>query len=470
MHGISTARLRWICTLAVLSSLLVLPGYFVGEEAILAVTSMEMRATGDWSRHWLFGTDQLHVVFANWLIVPLSNLFGWNHVLAVSRFIMIASTATAGATVYWLTQRLWGEKALALLAAATYLSFVDTLWYRGWLAYRDPLFAALVFGAIATLWVGAKERKPGWISLSALLIFCAFLTKGVTAYVFYASAGFVMLWRRDERRTLLTAGAIVPVVAAFGAAVVWMQWVMAGRLGGRLSKEILDKLQAGGIGDYALSLLIFPADAMLRLMPASLVILYFALRNWRAVAPLRSDERFVAMAAAALLCVLPYWLAPQSHIRYLAPALPLIAIAFAVVAVQCGGRCMKLLVAGMWLVVGVKFLLVAGAFPAYQAKVRGANYAEAAADIEKRVGTQPLYTTDVSASGLSVAAYIDMARMPDRPLLRFPPDGWTDGWVMQRSDDTGAGRKVRTYQLAGDQLHLYCRGSACNGFDAGRPQ
>ena len=131
---------------------------------------------------------------------------------------------------------------------------------------------------------------------------------------------------------------------------------------------------------------------------------------------------------------------------------------------------MKLLVARMGLVVGVKFVLVAGAFPAYQAKVRGANYAEAAADIENRVGTQPLYTTDVSASGLSVAAYIDMARMPDRPLLRFPPDGWTDGWVMQRSDDTGAGRKVRTYQLAGDQLHLYCRGSACNGFDAGRPQ
>lgn len=461
--GLSASQLRWICIVAALSSLSVLPRHFVGEEAILAITSMEMRVTGDWSRHWLFGTDQLHVVFTNWLIVPLADLLGWDHVLAVTRTIMIAATAIAAATTGWFTRRLWGDATLGWLAAAIFLTFIDPLLYRGWLAYRDPLFAALIFGAVATLWVGAREQRKVLVATSAVLVFCAFLTKGVTAYVFYASAGFVMLWRRQERKGLLTVGAVIPVVAAFVAALVWMQWVMAGRLGGRLSKEILDKLQAGGIGEYLLSLIQFPLDAVLRLAPATIVVLWFAWRERSALRGLGADERFGGIAAAAMLCILPYWLAPQTHIRYLMPVLPLVAMVLATIGMRAGDRCVKGLVIAMWVVVGLKIVLMSAVFPWYQEKYRGANYAAAARDISGRIGDSPLYTADVSASGLSVAAYIDIGRMPAGPLLRFAPERWTDGWVMLKSADASAGRKAKTYVLAGDELHLYCRGSACAG-------
>ena len=460
------SQLRWICIVAALSSLIVLPRHFVGEEAILAITSMEMRVTGDWSRHWLFGTDQLHVVFTNWLILPLADLLGWDHVLAVTRTIMIAATATTAATTYWFTRRCWGDAALGWLAAAIFLTFIDSLLYRGWLAYRDPLFAALIFGAVATLWTGARDRRYALVALSGMLVFCAFLTKGVTAYVFYASAGFVMLWHREERKALLTPGAVIPVVVAFAAALVWMQWVMAGRLGGRLSKEILDKLQAGGIGEYLWSLIQFPLDALLRLAPATIIVLWFAWRQRAKVSDLKADGRFLGIAAAALLCLLPYWLAPQTHIRYLMPVLPLIAMAFAAIALRAGDRCVKTLVIGMWVVVVLKVVLMGALFPWYQEKYRGANYAAAARDIAERAGRHPIYTTDVSASGLSVAAYIDIARMPDGPLLRFPPDGWKDGWVMYKFDDPAAGRKVKKYTLFGDEIHLYCRGTACAGAES----
>src|SRR5512134_3394450 len=123
---------------AVLSSLAALPLYFVGEEAILANSAMEMAYRGDWLRHWLYGLDGQHSTGALWLIIPLWNLAGWDHVVAVSRSVMIAGT---GAMLWLLTRRLYGDTALAAFAGAAYVTLGDILFLRGWLAYRDPVFA-----------------------------------------------------------------------------------------------------------------------------------------------------------------------------------------------------------------------------------------------------------------------------------------------------------------------------------------
>jgi len=99
-------------------------------------------------------------------------------------------------------------------------------------------------------------------------------------------------------------------------------------------------------------------------------------------------------------------------------------------------------------------------FPYYQSHYRGENYALAARDIIALTAGQPLYVTDVSASGMSVAGYID-AYMQPAPPLQVPPAAWESGFVIAYEEDAKLGQTFKHYPLAANDLYLLCRGAAC---------
>ena len=79
-------------------------------------------------------------------------------------------------------------------------------------------------------------------------------------------------------------------------------------------------------------------------------------------------------------------------------------------------------------------------FPWYQQNYRG-DYAHTAAQIEAATQGYPLYTTDVSATGLSVTAHLDSSRYP-APYLRWPPSA-VERWFcieLHAGRAIGAGR------------------------------
>jgi 4-amino-4-deoxy-L-arabinose transferase-like glycosyltransferase len=355
----------------------------------------------------------------------------------------------------------WGERALAALAAAIFVTFGDLLLYRGWLGYRDPLLGMLAFSSAATLWIGAREKRPAWLLASCACVTLAFLTKGLIAYAFVATAGFVLLLSARERAFLLRP---VPVglaglTAAF--APLWFRWAQAGSgQGTRMLDEILSKLSPEGLAAYLLKLVTYPAEVALSLLPASALVLYFLRRSPGARRALAAEPALRQVLLVCALGFLPYWLAPQSHIRYLTPVLPFVALACAAALRACGGRAVTVSLRWLWAAVAVKLLLLAVAFPIYQARFRGENYGVAARDIVRRSGSHPLYATDVSASGLAVIAQVELLRLPRDPLT-FPPAGWADGLVIARTPDPALGRAAARYQLGGDELYLLCRGAAC---------
>jgi hypothetical protein len=67
---------------------------------------------------------------------------------------------------------------------------------------------------------------------------------------------------------------------------------------------------------------------------------------------------------------------------------------------------------------------------------------------------------NVSASGLSVAAYIDTARLPLPPLV-IPPAQWSAGFVIAYEPDPQLGDIAEKYRLGGNDIYLLCRGDAC---------
>lgn len=454
-------RRAWLIYLAaVASSLPTLWFYLVGEEGILVNASLEMSQRNEWLRLWLYGSDAQHGVFANWLIILVCRVIGWEYAPGAVRVIMIAATAGSGLLLAFLVQRVYRDAVLAALAAAVFVTLADVLLYRGWLGYRDPLLGMLVFGAIVALWLAPHERNAAWLIGTLVLATCAFLTKGIIAYAYVGVAALVLLIQRDARAFLLRPTPMLIGLLTLSIPFVWSQWVGGDQShNARLASEIGDKLMPMGLGTYIKKLVEFPLEALVRLAPLSMLVLWWLMRrrlpqDWLAEPATRMALMMFGLAFVA------FWLAPQSHFRYLIPVVPLIALVLAVAIARMGAYGSRVALRWMAGMIALKLVLALVAFPYYQRTFRGENHAAAAKAIAQRAGDAPLYTHDVTAAGLAVTAYLNIARLP-RPALTYAPAQWENGLVLYFAPDEKLGRVAMKIPLAGDTLYVLCRGAAC---------
>lgn len=453
-------RLPLLLLFSALSFLPMLWFYMVGEEGIYIISTMEMRSSGNWLIQTMYGRDLYRPPLMNWLVMLFAEIVGWTHVLLAARLVNVIATLGIAAWLYWLCQRLFADRNFALFAALACLSLADLALYRGWLAYTDPTFAFFTFGAMATLWVSAIERRYGWLLVSVLLVSCAMLTKAFTAYVFHGTAAFVLLWQRPLRNFLFSPFALLIFSLALIVPFAWFASLpQHGGHGSSMFGEILNKLSAVNTPGYLMQLAIFPFDTALRLSPAVLLALYLLLRR-RVAQPEAEPLNFQAALLMTVLCFLPYWLSPQSSIRYLLPIYPLIALTSARVIWRSGEQAKRL--ALRWFSGIIAFKLVFGLFlaPYYQSHFRGENYVQAAREIMRRTQGFPLYAADGRSAGLNIIAQIDTQRWPKTPLS-FPPDEWQEGFVLAMNNDNALGTLAETYRIAGDETFLLCRGAAC---------
>src|SRR5487761_2343804 len=123
MDAAKPQRYFWLIILAAASLLPSLNLYYIGEEAIFPITSMEMQQNKLWFIQHLYGTDVRHNPLFNWLIIPLGNLFGWAHVEVIARAITISATWMSAVILSWLCLKLFGERSFAAFAALVYLTF-----------------------------------------------------------------------------------------------------------------------------------------------------------------------------------------------------------------------------------------------------------------------------------------------------------------------------------------------------------
>ncbi len=455
------ARRYWIWfAVAALTFLPALRLHFVGEEAILPLTSLEMWSDGAWITHTLYGVDVKHNPLFNWILIPLASAAGWEYALALSRLIMMVSVVLGGLVVASLARALFHDTAFAAFAALVYVTLGDLFIYRGWLAYVDPLFGLFVFLSIASLWLAAERRSIAWLIVAVVAVTAAFMTKALTAYVFYGIAGFVLLFRREPRRFLLSWPSLIVHLAMVAAPIVWFAGVLGSSgQGSRMLHEVLLKLAPEGIGAYLGKLIGYPLETFARLLPASGLAAYFLWRR-QVTSPEPEQRNFRTALAIAALNFLPYWLSPQSAVRYLIPIFPLFGLLLARVLWRAGDAAMRTTMRWLGAVIVLKLVFVLVAFPYYQATYRGANYLEAARDVRARAGTLPIYSDDWTSAGLSVVTHVDVMRLP-LPPVKYPGTGWTDGFLLTRLDAAGKGTVVKSYKLGGDELFLVCRGSAC---------
>lgn len=459
------ARLMTTRNLLILAALSFIPTLFfytVGEEGIYTISSMEMGVTHNWVAQTLYGQPLARPPLMNWFAVATANLIGWHNILIASRLVSITATLGLTAWLFWLSQRLFRDREFALFSALTLLSLSDLLLYRGWLAYTDPLFSFFTFGAIATLWVGANRKSHGWLLASALLVGCALLTKAFTAYVFYGTAAFFLLWDKEYRRFLLHPLPITLFLFSLLLPLGWFQATTGGTSNSSsMVGEILVKLQQYNFTEYVQRIFIYPIESLLWLAPGPLLAIYLLVRR-RIVEAEPNIQHFRKLLLITAACVLPYWLAPQGGIRYLMPIYPLIALISARLIWRAGPDARTLATRWFFALLILKILMVLVAFPLYQKLVRGENYVIAAREIISHTSSAQLYAADSRSIGLNIISEIDRLQ-PDNPVMH-PPDNWDHGYLISSSNNPEQGVLVETITVAKDETYLFCKGPLCDQY------
>lgn len=442
--------------------------YYVGEEAVFPLAAIELfQRQTDWLDKTRYGIPLRQNPLFMWGIIPFSELLGWTHMLEVIRVIALGSTLGTGLVLAWLTRQLVKDPHFSAFTALVYVTLADLLFYRGWLAYVDPLYTFCIFGAIAMLWSGALRQQIRWVAAGLGLLTCAFLVKTFTSYVFYGIVLAALVWSREHRAFLLNWRVIMLHAAAFAFPLLWYALILGGGGSGQghfMLWEVTDKFASLNLKEYAMTLASYPFEVLLRLSPAAPIALYLWLKHRPADLP----NWWKIALFSSLAGILPYWFAPTSAARYLMPLYPLFALTLAWPIWRAGERAVSLTCKGLVGMIALQWALTLAIFPYYQQHFRGENYYTTAQQILRAAGDMPLYVTDASAAGMSVTAYIDSMIHP-RPALMAPPEHWENGFLISYENAPELGTLYRQYKLGGDNMFLLCRGTACLSPDSPRP-
>ncbi|HXH54684.1 MAG TPA: hypothetical protein VNK03_02950, partial [Gammaproteobacteria bacterium] len=383
---------------ALLSFLTTLSLPYIGEEAVYTLTSLEMAFNHEWFVPLFYGTPYTRPPLFNWFIIPLAYLLGWTHVLIASRLVAMAATACTSLVLMWLVQKCFKNKSLTLFCALIYLSG-DVLFRRGWLAYADPLFSFCVFSAIACLWVAIEEERPQLLFFATIGLIASFLTKALTGYIFYGLSAAMLFYRYDSKRFFLFKPlSLISHGVAIAFPFVWNATVTEGAHGSSMVHDVLAKLNFAQFTTYITKVLLFPFDVFVRWLPVSILAVYFIFQNRQKKIMVDILKNQYAKTAVWILIfnIMPYWLAPETHVRYIMPLYPLIAFVLGYMIWQLGKNAIR--TTFLTFVVCVMLRYVAGiwGFPYYEAHYRG-NYEAVARDILSITQGRPLYANDVTA-------------------------------------------------------------------------
>ncbi|WP_342147560.1 hypothetical protein [Rickettsiella endosymbiont of Aleochara curtula] len=452
--------LKCLLSLAIASFFLSLFFPYIGEEATYTISSYEM-----WYQHHFlypttYGLPYWRPPLLNWLIIYFSSLIGWEHMLIASRLVTALATIATSFMLMWLANRLFKTLHFGLFAALVYLTS-DALFYHGWLAYSDPLFAFFVVSAISFLWVANLEQRYAFVWLSVIALIAAFMTKALTAYVFYiVSFIFIIYYDEKNQNFLLRPLNLLPYTFSI---FYYFFWNIASHKITEIGMwtDILSKFHTINWRCYIQQVVIFPFEMLCRFLPASgLLIYYFVKRKFEKITfnlyPMK------ILLGITLVNFIPYWLVPHTSIRYILPLYPFIALLLAIWLWHLPKRQLKAIICWLALAILVKYIALALMYY-YQLHYRG-DYAVAAKQIILKTKRFPVYTNDSVATGLSVIAEIDRLIYPSPPLrdTRFAKE--KNYFVINDKIDPKLGRLCKHIKLGqqGTTIYLLCQGKACS--------
>ncbi len=451
--------LKCLLSLAIASFFLSLFFPYTGEEAAYTISSYEMWNSYHYLYPTTYGLAYWRPPLFNWLIIGFASLIGWKHMLVASRLVTALATIATSFMLMWLASRLFKSPYFGLFSALVFLTS-DALFYHGWLAYSDPLFAFFTVCAISFLWIANLEQRYVFVWLSVIALVAAFMTKALTAYVFYiVSFIFIIYYDGKTKSFLLKPINFLPYLFSIFFYFFWnIVSLKTTEVG--MWTDIFSKFHSVYWRGYILQMIIFPLEVFCRFLPTSGLVIYYFMQGKLGKISFNLYPIKILLGIT-ILNFIPYWLAPHTSIRYILPLYPFIALLLAIALWHFPKRQLKTIICWLALAILVKYVALVLMYY-YQIYYRG-DYTVAAQQIIMQTKGFPVYSNDSVATGLSVTAEIDRLIYPSPPLrdARFAKE--KNYFVINDKIDPKLGRLYKHINLGkqGTMIYLLCRGNAC---------
>ncbi|HEX6254291.1 MAG TPA: glycosyltransferase family 39 protein [Euzebyales bacterium] len=379
------------------------------DEAVYSLRALELLGATDLGQYWI----SVRAPGLPLMLTPMALLVGATDVAFRTTCLVLA---VAGVAVTWLITRLLAGAGAAALAA--WLLVLAPGWLdSSWQVMPDIPGATLTLAAMAVILLAARGDRLGWWALAAApLAFAATLIRyGAPLLIGPAVvAALALRWPAVRARPWRAVATLVGT--AVGAAVVW--FIPAVTRSPRPPVLIFtDRQDAKAIpatesaADFFASLATVTGPVFGTLVVIGIVLAVVA--AWRHPA-LRGPVVASALVTLSVLALLLVGIA-EYHLRYLAPALPFLAILAAIGIADLPSWNTR---PAAWVTLGV-----IGAVVGLAGLIHTARVTLHSVDELSRV------------AGNRRAAYVHIAETTERPcvmLNRSPTAGWYSGCTLKR--------------------------------------
>ncbi len=235
------------------------------------------------------------------------------------------SVVLTSLVIFYGVRKFLGERK-ALFGALIYPTFYVVLIGYGSKCEPDTLFSLFVTSAVFS-WFYLFERGrelSAWF-FGYLFTSFALLTKGLPAIQFFYFFVLPYLFVKGELRKFISYKHFLGGVSGLLPFLLWLSAVKTDRAVKTLFSEVLARAPGEVSNSHAFkNYLTYPLRLLAATFPWSFILLYY----WKKKRELNflADSNLKIFALSFLLDALLYWAFPGSRLRYLMPALPLLAV------------------------------------------------------------------------------------------------------------------------------------------------
>lgn len=428
---------------------------YVAEESYYALGSYEIFVDKHWWYQSIFGLAWPKTPLFNWLIIGVAQVIGWQHLEIATRIVSVSASLASAAVVFFMARRLFPEQLhTPWLGAIIYLTMGEVSFWYGWLGYADATFGFFIFAAICCLWIAIEDERIKWLLLSLSFISLAFLTKNISCYVIYISAGLILLWRHQSWHLLIRPLFIIPVVTSFSLPWIYQHLILDIDSSGNTSVAVGDALRnflGYGLMSYIYHWLTYPLLFLLRAFPVTLLLIWFYVKERQRY---HLDRNLRTLLYILLLSLLPFWLSATGTPRYLVPFYGLLALLLTGLTLQLNSQRTTLLFKALIVVIVLKIPYSFAALPYIKDWRPERDIRAVVEDIMQITDGKSVRTQNDVSTGLSIGCYINV-RTPHDEYVR-----WYDGkergiYIISEVEDPALGELKKQWRLQGNHTYLY---------------
>ncbi len=428
---------------------------FRGEEPTRLVMAYEMSYKGSFFQPTYLGEEYYRKPpLINWLIIASSNVWDWNKF--TGRFISILASLLTALVIYLFGKMyIFKEDLPSILSSVIFLSFIDVVFWYGFLIEIDMTLTLIAISLIFCMIVAFEKKSYLLFLVSGILTGFAFLLKGFPAFVFLgATYVALMIYHIFVKNFCIRflSGFLLSILFSIVPIVLWVLnldhpkeyiSVLWGESFGRVN-------QSKDFSKFISHLVFYPLLNVKQTLLVSIVFIIFAvIKKWKL--EIKNNRMMLIILIVFLINYIPYWISAGARGRYILPLLPMVALMFAYFFYHLGrDRIIKILAGVIAFTFMVRIIVGFFYFP-YETSKKD-HYSKISKQIYSKITHQGKIVSDCDVHK-GLIYYLDIMTGKMITTERVNPD-WKYYISCYKKVD---GKLIGSYKIKSDIINLYER-------------